>query len=406
MAVAERRRTEGRVREAMRELQAPEEPQAEQRARQVVDAAFREREPSRARPRIALRIASAVAAVAAVAGFALTPAGADVREWIANAMDPGEKNAEPRLNSLPVPGSVLVDAPSGAWIIRDDGSKRHLGAYEGATWSPSGRFIGVSDGTELRAVDPVGNFRWSIESPEPIDALDWSPDEGFRVAYLAGDQIRVVAGDGTGDRFLLGPARPVRPVWRPESDGSQAIHRLTYVDADGRVILVDADSEKVVWRSAEVVDPVADLEWSADGRVLLVESEGWMTLLNAKGEPVFRGPLGAGEGVGHASLSPSGNAVAVARKVKSGHELVLIPIGGGRERVLYRTDHKSRGEEFDSPVFSPDSKWVLLPWRAADQWLFIRIADKRVIAVADIARQFDSDGTGRAAFPRVAGWCC
>ncbi len=115
---------------------------------------------------------------------------------------PGEENAEPRLTSLPTPGSVLVEAPSGAWIIREDGSKRHLGDYDQATWSPNGRFVGVADGSELRAIDPAGNFRWSIEAGAPVKAIDWSSDEGFRVAYLAGSEVRVVTGDGVTDRAI------------------------------------------------------------------------------------------------------------------------------------------------------------------------------------------------------------
>ncbi len=61
------------------------------------------------RSRTPLRAGIAVLAAAAIAGFALTPAGADVREWIADTIDSaGEEDAEPRLTSLPTPGSVLV----------------------------------------------------------------------------------------------------------------------------------------------------------------------------------------------------------------------------------------------------------------------------------------------------------
>ncbi len=36
----------------------------------------------------------------------------------------------------------------------------------------------------------------------------WSPNEGFRVAYRSGDELRVVWGDGVNDR-AIGPAAAV-----------------------------------------------------------------------------------------------------------------------------------------------------------------------------------------------------
>ena len=126
--MTERKRTEEHVRSALRELEAPDEHTAEERGRQVVEAAFQERAPILPRSRVAMRSGLALLAGAAIAGLALTPAGADVREWIADQVE-GEEDAEPRLTSLPTPGSVLVEAPGGAWLIREDGSKRRLGYY-------------------------------------------------------------------------------------------------------------------------------------------------------------------------------------------------------------------------------------------------------------------------------------
>ena len=105
-----------------------------------------------------LRAGLALLAAAALAGLAMTPAGAEVREWIADRIDSGEENPEPRLTSLPTSGAVLVEAPSGAWVIREDGSKRRLGDFDEAVWSPNGRFVGVTAGSELRAVDPAGQL--------------------------------------------------------------------------------------------------------------------------------------------------------------------------------------------------------------------------------------------------------
>lgn len=400
--MTERRRTEQRVRSALQELEAPEERMAAERARQVVEAAFDEHSPVPARSPVPRRTGLVVLAAAALAGFALTPAGADVREWIADTIEPGEENAEPKLTSLPASGSVLVESPSGAWILREDGSKRHLGDYDRATWSPNGRFVGVADGAELRAVDPAGNFRWSIEAPEDVDGIDWSSDEGFRVAYLAGDQIRTVAGDGTGDKFLVGPVKAVAPAWHPEDDAS-AIHELAYVDASNRVVLINADTEAVSWRTHEYTAPIRSLEWSADGERLLVVAGDFATLQDDRGRPTFKGPIATG--VEHATISPDGGEVAVVAPGARGTGLSLYsdtePV-----RQLYSTGKQNPRARFGAPVFSPDGQSILLPWPEADQWLFVNVHDQRVTAVADIARQFDADGKGAAGFPRVAGWCC
>ena len=58
------------------------------------------------------------------------------------------------------------------------------------------------------------------------------------------------------------------------------------------------------------------------------------------------------------------------------------------------------------PTWSPDGRWLLVGWPAADQWLFID-ADRprRVVAFDRISEQFES-GLGKAphGFPRVSGW--
>jgi hypothetical protein len=75
-------------------------------------------------------------------------------------------------------------------------------------------------------------------------------------------------------------------------------------------------------------------------------------------------------------------------------------------RVLYRSDVPGSAVRFGWPTFSPDGRWILLPWPQADQWLFVPVDGGRIRAVADISAQLDPDRRGNAAFPRVAGWCC
>ena len=56
----------------------------------------------------------------------------------------GVEESAPALFSLPASGQLLVTADSGAWVVDEDGSKRLLGGYREASWSPFGRFVVAS----------------------------------------------------------------------------------------------------------------------------------------------------------------------------------------------------------------------------------------------------------------------
>jgi hypothetical protein len=403
-----KRRSHERVRAALRDVPAPGEGQAEERGWAVVREAFTEREV--VRPRLNVRARAGLAALAAglVAVVALTPAGAEVRAWLADAIEVGEDDARPVLGSLPASGSVLVESNDAAWVLNDDGSRRNLGDYRQVTWSPNGLYVGAAEGRELFALTPQGDVRWSLTAPARISALDWSSDEGFRVAYVAGRELRIVAGDGTpdGDPSLAEPVGSDAIAWRPETLPTAARHELAYVDARDRVVLENTDTRRVQWRSDPVSAPVESLQWSADGERLLIEADGFASLVDAAGNGLFKGPVATGSS---ATLAADGRKIAVVRPNRAGNaELVLVPasLAESRERVLYPPSPGKGGVGFGPPTFSPDGEWILLPWPEADQWLFVRVADRRVVPVADISRQLDPDRRGSATFPRIAGWCC
>jgi WD40-like Beta Propeller Repeat len=339
-----------------------------------------------------------------VAVIALTPAGAEVREWISDAIEVGEEDARPVLGSLPTSGAILTESRDGVWILRDDGSRRRLGDYDHATWSPNGLFVGVSDRRELFAVTTTGEQRWRVLAPAPISAIDWSSDDGFRGAYVAGGELRIVAGDGTDDASFRGVVGSPAIAWQPESDEDLAVHRLAFVNPKGQVTLADTDSDEVLWRSAEIRAEIESLQWSADGERLLVAGDGFGSVIDADGETAVKA---VAAGASAAALAPGGETVAVVRpSAKGGAELALVPAElGPPEQVLYPTPPRATGA-FGTPTFSPDGEWILLPWPEADQWLFVRVSDRRVVPVGDISRQLDADRTGAASFPEVAGWCC
>ena len=145
-------------------------------------------------------------ALVAVAGL-LSPPGRAVLDEIREVV--GVEKAQPALFSLPAPGRLLVTADSGAWVVDADGSKRLLGNYREASWSPFGRFVVASRRNELVALTPDGDVRWSLARPDVRFPRWGGTKTDTRIAYLSDGTLRIVGGDGKGDRLL--DSRPADP---------------------------------------------------------------------------------------------------------------------------------------------------------------------------------------------------
>jgi len=351
---------------------------AEERAWRVVRAAFEQREPA-PRERRPWKPALVLAAAAAVAGVVASPPGRAVLGSIREAV--GVERAQPALFSLPAPGSLLVQSSSGPWVVRADGSKRRLGEWREASWSPFGRYVVAAREHELAALEPNGDVRWSL-ARRAVRFPRWHGTQvDTRIAYLAGSRLHVVAGDGTGDVDAGGlpAAAPVAPAWRP---GLPFL--VAYADTRGRVYAYELRGA-LRWRSAPVPG-VRRLEWSSDGALLLALGRGKLVLLGG-GKPlaVRFGRFAA------AAFRPGTHEVSFIRSRGGAGEVVL-----GR-RVLFRGTG-----DFRDLAWSPDGRWLLVTWPTADQWVFVRVArPRRILAVSDVTRQF-----GGGAFPKVTGWCC
>src|SRR4051812_3655064 len=264
---------ERRLGQLLRDHRLPDEQAAEDRAWRVVRAGYAQT-PVRAHVRGRGRLAIAVAAATALLVLALTGPGAAVADWVRDAIDQGDGSTRP-LTSLPASGRVLVESGQGPWIVSEDGSKRRLGRYQEATWSPHGLFVAATRRNELLALEPKGAVRWSLARRGGVRRPRWSPD-GFHIAYLSAGSLRVVAGDGTGD-IRLGRARDVAPAWQPGSK----LPVLAYVEPAGAIRVMDGSAAgPTVWRVARGPAPT-QLEWAPDGSTLFALSSDRLRVFDA-----------------------------------------------------------------------------------------------------------------------------
>ena len=89
-------------------------------------------------------------------------------------------------------------------------------------------------------------MRWSLARPNVRFPRWGGTRTDTRIAYLTGNELRVVGGDGKGDRVLDRPRPPPR---RPSGDRAPG-HVLAYARRDGTVRVVNADTGAVLDRDA------------------------------------------------------------------------------------------------------------------------------------------------------------
>jgi hypothetical protein len=394
------------LRALLREEPLPGAAEAQRRGLALVERAYAERRPaSRA---VLPRLAVALAAAALLAALLLSPAGATVRNWIGEVFTAGVRNAQPALTEVPGGGRLLVQSSRGPWVVQPDGSRRLLGHYDEASWSPHGLFVAAASGRTLSAIEPGGAPHWSVPAAGPVSDPRWSPS-GFRIAYRAGRSLRAIKADGTADR-LLGAAAPVAPTWFP-----LGTHLLAYVDAAGRLRIVETDTSRTL-AAAPASTGVTTLDWSADGRDLLeLTSRGiWLRHLHldkladrVRLGTARRVPLPADAVVRTAAFAPLRHTIAalLERRARAGSprsEALLIDADGGPPRRLFAVSGR-----LDQLAWSPDGRRLLLSWPAADQWLFVPTGRRSPLkAVGNISSVFSPGFRGQTPFPRIEGWCC
>jgi hypothetical protein len=408
--------SDDRLRRELQDAPLPGEDEARERGWRVVRAAFAEQPVAAPRSRRNARLALALAGAAVVLAAVLTPAGAKVVDAFRSVTGIGNNNAEPSLSSLPAPGRLLVSAADGVWVVNHDGSKRLLGDYGDATWSPHGLFVAAMGDGQLSAVEPdTGTPRWTLPAGPPesvMGAAAWSPS-GFRVAYLSGSDVRLVDGSGRFDHVLARHAAPATPAWRPLSPGDriavakgvESPEQLAYADKAGRVHIVVADTGKDLGESGPGPAP-RWLFWGREGPVAV--SAHRIEAFAPGGELLDAAVrIPSDLRVDAAALAPAGDRLAISLEARRG--------GAPRTRVelidLYSKSVRTRAivsdpGRFTSLAFSPNGRLLLAGWRDANQWLFIPLRGGKVKAVGHISQQFAPGASGPTAFPRVDSWCC
>jgi len=347
----------------------------EERAWDVVRRAYEERTPQPHRRRVHPALVPALVVLAAVIVAAvLSPPGRAVFERVREAV--GVEHADPALFSLPAPGRLLVVSTDGGgvWLVRDNGFKRRLGSYADAQWSPHGLYAVATTRDHLVALDEDAHVRWSLARPEAALPRWAGTLTDTRIAYLARSGLRIVGGDGRGDRLLDSTATQVAPAWFPGR------FDLAYISGSGTVVRRDALTGTVRWRRQADLLPLS-LEWSDDGRLLALTSATRVTVFDAGGHVVRTiGSLGAR--LTTSAFKPRSHQLAVAVRLAGRTELKLVDVDHpGRAKLLF-----AGPGSFGDIVWSPDGTTLLVDWPTANQWIFLR--GQKVHAVGNIREEF------------------
>jgi dipeptidyl aminopeptidase/acylaminoacyl peptidase len=268
-----------------------------------------------------------------------------------------------------------------------------------------GRFVAVTRENALLAVEPGGRVHWSL-SRARVSRPRWAPS-GFRVAYLSGPTVHVVAGDGTGDREI-GPG--VAAEWRPDPNGGVGVvagqkvyagqNVLAVAAPGGRVRALDVDAQQTMWTGPRVPGRIQTMSWSNDSGRLLVATARALVVLDRVGRVARRVATPPGTVITGAAFAPNGDGIAVVRRRGTVSELALVE--GRHERLLF-----AGAGQLGGVTWSPDGRWLLVAWPSADQFLFVRTSGPPTVEAAQgVAGEFDPRAVGAAGDPRPAGWCC
>lgn len=396
--------TESELRARLRAMDADSDPTVQQRAWQAVRAAYRPAPRRRARPRwrMTVPVVACVLALAGVAVATASPPRQALARWLRDAIGLSTPpHPRPMLAGLPGGGQLLVNSSAGPWIVSPTGHRRYLGPYTAAAWSPHSLYVVAWRRSQLTALDPLGRVQWTLPTDGEVSVARWSPD-GYRIAYVAAGALSILAGDGSANHQLRGDAAAVAPAWQPHTDTT---HRIAFVDRQGAIHVLDADTGAQSWRS-KARPALRQLLWSPDGTRLLAVSAGRLDLYDSRGRRLATSTTPTGQTIGQAAFAPTGDRVALAVR-QAGAATDSVALVTATRRGLRQAPEIlfSARERVDAISWSPDDQWLLASSSSADQWIFIRTRSPvRLQAVSRITGQFQADRTPARGFPTLGGW--
>jgi dipeptidyl aminopeptidase/acylaminoacyl peptidase len=323
-----------RVEDRLRHAAAPDADGAQERARRVVLAAAPAVEPRRRRAVLPVLLA------ALVAGVALTPPGDAVARWIRDLVEPSP-STRTTVGALPGGGRLLATGADGTFLVDSAGRGRRISRAHEAAWSPHGLFVAVGGDGVLRAVEPDGTVRWTLEVSGLLSDPRWSPT-GYRIAYRRDDDLRIVAGDGSGDHPLVDAVAEVPAAWRDGAANEVAVARL-----NGRAELWNADTGARVW--SRFAGDIVVIGWTPRGRLVVLTTDRLLVLGGGSARVRSSRPLEVR--AESAALSPDGSRLAIAST--TGVDTLDLREGTRTQRRLVAES------EITSVVWSPSGKHVL-----------------------------------------------
>ncbi|MDQ2983892.1 MAG: WD40 repeat domain-containing protein [Actinomycetota bacterium] len=392
-----------RLDDLLRKGRLPGEDEARDRTWHVVREAHAEREPI-SWPRKHARPLALAAGVAVLVAGALSPPGMAVFGSLRKAVGTERvKRSVPAIEYLPGGGELLVSSSSGTWVVYPNGSRRRLGSYADASFSPHALYVAGTRGHELVTFEPNRSraVHWAISRAAPVSRPVWGPD-GYRIAYFAGRSLRVIVGDGSEEAVIAPAATLVKPAWQPlpivEPKGSR--HVLAFVGPRGGIGVVDTDKRRRLWR-APAGDGVRALTWSADGKRLLVVGRRGIRVYGPTGRLLLNHPT-KGATLSAAFAPRSHSFAFVVAHPRRGESIVLR---GDADRFRPVQAFGGPGRISDL-AWSPSGAWLLLAWKSADQWIFIRSAPvRKPVIISEVTRQFPA-AMGPGSYPSLQAWCC